>query len=82
MQSNVDVVWQDRSASVSYFSHVFSYLYAFFFRFKNTVEMPNYRCSVGGCNNDSRYLDEIVKRSHVKELKFHHFPKDESKRQL
>ena len=44
--------------------------------------MPNYRCCVGGCNNDSRYPDKIVKRSHVKELKFHHFPKDESKRQL
>ena len=82
MQSNVDTVWQDRSASVSYFSHVFSYFFAFFFRYKITVEMPNYRCCVGGCNNDSRYLDKIVKRSHVKELKFHHFPKDESKRQL
>ena len=82
MQSNVDTVWQDRSASVSYFSHVFSYFFAFFFRYKNTVEMPNYRCCVGGCNNDSKYLDKIVKRSHVKELKFHHFPKDESKRQL
>ena len=44
--------------------------------------MPNYCCCVGGCNNDSRYPDKIVKRSHVKELKFHPFPKDESKRQL
>ena len=44
--------------------------------------MPNYRCCVGGCNNDSRYPDKIVKRSHVKELKFNHFPKDESKRQF
>ena len=44
--------------------------------------MPNYRCRVRGCNNDSRYLDKIVKRSHIKEVKFHHFPKDESKRQL
>ena len=44
--------------------------------------MSNYRCCVGGCNNDSRYPDKIVKRSHVKELKFHHFLKDESKRQL
>ena len=65
------------------FSHVFSYSYAFFFSFKNTVAMPNCCYCVGGCNNDSRYPDKIVKRSHVKELKFHHFPKDESvKRQL
>ena len=64
------------------FPHIFSYLYAFFFRFKNTVEMPNYCCCVGGCNNDSRYPDKTVKRSHVKELKFNHFPKDESKRQF
>ena len=40
--------------------------------------MPNYRCCVGGCNNDSRYPDKIVKRK----LKFYHFPKDESKKQL
>ena len=64
------------------FSHVFSQSYFFPFRFKNTIEMPNYRYRVRGCNNDSRYLDKIVKRSHVKEVKFHHFPKDESKRQL
>ena len=28
------------------FLHVISYLYAFFFRFKNTVEMRNYRAAV------------------------------------
>ena len=44
--------------------------------------MPNYRCCVGGCDNDSRYPDKIVKRSNVKELKFHYFPKDPEKRKL
>ena len=44
--------------------------------------MPNYGCFVGGFNNDSRYPEKIVQRSHVKELKFCHFPKDESKGQL
>ena len=44
--------------------------------------MPNYRCCVGGCNNDSRYPDRLIKRSHVTTLKFHYFPKDEEKRLL
>ena len=44
--------------------------------------MPKtYRCCVAGCNNDSRYTDKIIKRNHVEgDLKFHYFPKDESKR--
>ena len=44
--------------------------------------MPNYRCCVGGCDNDSRYPEKGVKRSHVAELKFHYFPKDEARRKL
>ena len=43
--------------------------------------MPAYRCCVSGCNNDSRYPNRQVKRSHVKhDLKFHYFPKDPSKK--
>ena len=44
-------------------------------------QVISYYCVVGR-NNDSRCTDKIVKRSLVKELKFHHFPKDESKRRL
>lgn len=44
--------------------------------------MPTYRCCVGGCNNDSRYPERQIKRSHVQELKFHYFPKDAAKRKL
>ena len=44
--------------------------------------MPVYRCCVGGCNNDSRYKDKIIKRSHVNgELRWHYFPKDREKRE-
>ena len=44
--------------------------------------MPVYRCCVGGCNNDSRYKDKIIKRSHVNgELRWHYFPKDPVKRE-
>ena len=42
--------------------------------------MPNYRCCVGGCNNDSRYSEKLVVKSHVTQLKFHYFPKDGAKR--
>ena len=42
--------------------------------------MPNYRCCVGGCNNDSRYPEKLVVKSHVTQLKFHYFPKDGAKR--
>ena len=39
--------------------------------------MPVYRCCVGGCDNDSRYPDKIVKRGHVEgELRWHYIPKD------
>ena len=84
MQSNIDVVWQDRAAGISYFfcRYLVIYIFTFLFRLKNTIQMPNFRCSVGGSNSDSSLSDKIVKRSHVKELKFHHFEKDESKRQL
>ena len=33
-----------------------------------------HRC-VGGCNNDQRYPDLVVKRSHVSELIWHRCPK-------
>ncbi|XP_065645488.1 uncharacterized protein LOC136075965 [Hydra vulgaris] len=42
--------------------------------------MPNYRCCVAGCNNDSRYPDRLLKRGQVTGLKFHYFPKDSEKR--
>ena len=44
--------------------------------------MPNYRCCVEGCDNDSRYPENVVKRSDVTEMKFHYFPKDEAKSHL
>ena len=37
--------------------------------------MPNYCCCVGGCDNDSRYPEKVIKRSHVTELQFHYFPR-------
>ena len=44
--------------------------------------MPVYPCCVGGCNNDSRYRDKIVKRCHVNgEFRWHHFPRDPIKRE-
>ncbi|CAB3995287.1 THAP domain-containing 11 [Paramuricea clavata] len=40
--------------------------------------MPsNARCAVGCCDNDRRYPDLWVKRSHVETLRFHKWPKDE-----
>ena len=43
--------------------------------------MPHYRCCVGGCDNDNKYPDKIVKRSHVEgELKWHYMTKDPAKR--
>ena len=44
--------------------------------------MPHYRCCVGGCDNDSRYPEKIVKRGHVEgELRWHHILKDPKKRE-
>ena len=40
------------------------------------------RCCVGGCNNDKRYSDKYVIRSHVTDLKFHIIPSDLNKRQI
>lgn len=34
------------------------------------------RCSFGICDNDRRYPDKLVKRSHVSNLQFHSLPKD------
>ena len=44
--------------------------------------MPRQTCSVGPCDNKSWLVDRLVKRSHVQELKFHHFPKNEEQRKL
>ena len=37
-------------------------------------------CSVGGCNNDRRYPEKNVKRSHVDVLQFHSIPANEAMR--
>ena len=34
------------------------------------------RCCVGFCDNNKRFPNLLVVRSHVKELKFHRWPKD------
>ena len=44
--------------------------------------MPRQHCSVGPCDNKSWFVDKLVKRSQVQELKFHHFPKNEEQRKL
>ena len=39
--------------------------------------MPKHaRCCVGFCDNDKRFPNLLVVRSHLKELKFHRWPKD------
>ena len=38
------------------------------------------RCCVGACNNDKRYRNSVVKRSHVKELKWHKVPSNPTKK--
>ena len=39
--------------------------------------MPKHaRCCVGFCDNDKQFPNLLVVRSHVKELKFHRWPKD------
>ncbi|CAC5411920.1 unnamed protein product [Mytilus coruscus] len=40
------------------------------------------RCSIGICNNDRRYPDKIVIRSHVTNFQFNGLPKDEKLRQI
>ncbi|XP_028416844.1 uncharacterized protein LOC114541054 [Dendronephthya gigantea] len=45
--------------------------------------MPSHaRCAVGYCDNDKRYPDLYVKRSHVENLCFHKWPKDETTAEL
>ena len=41
-----------------------------------------HHCWVGGCNNDQRYPDLVVKRSHVSELIWHRWPKGEALSEL
>ena len=40
------------------------------------------RCSVGVCNNDRRYPEQILVRSHVSNFLFHGLPKDQKLRQI
>lgn len=40
------------------------------------------RCCVGGCNNDRRYSDRYVIRSHVKDLQLHKVSSDVEKKQI
>jgi hypothetical protein len=40
------------------------------------------RCSVGVCNNDRRYPEKIIVRSHVSNFQFHSLPKDQKLRQI
>lgn len=45
--------------------------------------MPHYRCCIGGCDNDNRWPQKIIKRGHVQgEMKFHHMTKDPAKRKI
>ena len=45
--------------------------------------MPHYRCCAGGCDNDSRYPEKVLKRGHVTgDLTWHYFPKDPKERAL
>ena len=45
--------------------------------------MPHYRCCVGGCDNDSRYPEKVLKRGHVTgDLAWHYFPKDLKERAI
>ena len=45
--------------------------------------MPHYRCCVGGCDNDSRYPEKVLKRGHVPgDLTWHYFPKDLKERAI
>ena len=42
--------------------------------------MPNQRCCVAGCDNDSRYPEKYVIKEQVTErLRFHYFPKNKKK---
>ena len=40
------------------------------------------RCSVGVCNNDRRYPEKILVRSHVSNFQFHGLPKYKKLRQI
>ena len=42
--------------------------------------MPNHRCCVAGCDNDSRYPEKyVIKEQVTGGLRFHYFPKDTNK---
>jgi hypothetical protein len=40
------------------------------------------RCSIGVCNNDRRYPENIFVRLHVSNFQFHGLPKDKKLRQI
>jgi hypothetical protein len=40
------------------------------------------RCSICVCNNDRRYPEKILVRSHVSNFQFHGLPKDQKLRQI
>ena len=40
------------------------------------------RCSIGVCNNDRRYPEKILVRSHVSNFQFHGLPKDQKLRKF
>ena len=49
----------------------------------SALVMPSHaRCAIGYCDNDKRYPDLQVKRSHVQTLCFHKWPKDENHAEL
>ena len=40
-------------------------------------------CRVGGCDNDSRYSEKVLKKGHVTgDLTWHYIPKDSKERAL
>jgi hypothetical protein len=40
------------------------------------------RCNIGVCNNDRRYPEKILVRSHVSNFQFHGLPKDQKLRKI
>ena len=50
----------------------------FFFTKHCSTMTKNNRCCVGGCDNDQRYPERVVKRSHVSKMVWHLWPKDKA----
>lgn len=47
-----------------------------------SLKLKKARCCVGGCNNDDRYPEKYVVRSHVKEMQFFRFTQAKDKHQI